>query len=226
MVGCPFLVGQWLVTRAIGNRWVFIVPASHRLAPDHGKVLYLVARAMKFAKGILSDKEQTGQPDRVEDKPATSSVREKAPREGREPAAAEPAMPKEGHLFETVDEKTGNARKYAKLLGAVVGGVIVVGVATAYLTLPGVGDKVRVPTALELAVRDHFLTKEKRTATDITFYQCDGYYAARVGVETRDDIPNPLLRLDTYTARAAPAGNGWEITAAPVTPSVPFAPCK
>jgi hypothetical protein len=108
----------------------------------------------------------------------------------------------------------------------VVAVVIAAGIAVFYLTLPGVGDAVRGSTELELAVRDHFLTEQKRTATDITFYQCDGYYDARVGVETRTDLPNPLFRIGTYSARAAERDGKWEITAAPVTPPAQYTPCQ
>jgi hypothetical protein len=104
--------------------------------------------------------------------------------------------------------------------------VIVVGLAVFYLTLPDVGDTVRAPAGSELAVRDHLLTTHKRTATDITFYQCDGYYSANAGVETRNDLPNPVFRIATYSARAVERNGQWEITAAPVTPPAQFVPCQ
>jgi hypothetical protein len=129
-------------------------------------------------------------------------------------------------LFDTLHQEKGSERNYLKLFGIVVFGVIVVGIAFFYLTLPGVGDAIRAPSGLELAVRDHFLTVQKRTATDITFYQCDGFYGARVNVETRSDLTNPLFMIDTYSARAVHQGDQWQITAAPVTPPARYNPCQ
>jgi hypothetical protein len=129
-------------------------------------------------------------------------------------------------LFQTLKEETPSERNYLKLLGIVAIIVLVAGVAISYLMLPGVGDAILAPKGLELAVRDHFLTKEKRTATDITFYQCEGFYGARVGVETRNDIPNPLYKIATYTARATANGDAWNITAQPVTSPEPDKPCQ
>jgi hypothetical protein len=180
---------------------------------------------MKFQKGLLNDAEQEEAAQRTV-QPMVPAVNQRArPLDDQARTEPPPLVVKE-HLFETVREETGSERNYVKLLGVVVVGVITVGIIIAYLTLPGVGDEVLAPKGLDLAVRDHFLTKEKRTATDITYYQCDGYYGARVGVETRTDIPNPLFRVDAYTARAAAKGGQWEITATPVTPPEAFVPCK
>ena len=129
-------------------------------------------------------------------------------------------------LFQTVKEETPSERKYLKLFGVVVAVVVAIGLATFYLTLPGVGDKVRAPNGLEDAVRDHFLMKQKRTATDITFYQCGDFYWARVGVETRSDIPNPLYHVESYSAHAVLRGDAWDISAAPITSPEMDAPCK
>ena len=130
------------------------------------------------------------------------------------------------HLFETLAEESNRERSYLKVFGVVVLAVIVLAAAVFYLTLPGKGDVVRAPAGLELAVRDHFLTAQKRTATDIIFYQCDGYYDARVGVETRNDLPNPLFQIGTYSARATEGDGRWEITAAPVDPPAAFVACR
>ncbi len=160
---------------------------------------------MKIEKGILSDNDK-----------------------GREPAvSSSPSGDVEkNRLFQTLNEETPSERNYLKLLGIVVGGVILVGVAVFYFTLPGIGDEIRVSREAELAVRDHFLTKEKRTATDIKFYQCDGFYGARVGVETRTDLPNPLYRIANYTARVARTGDAWNVTAQPVTSPDADKPCQ
>ena len=173
--------------------------------------------AMKFQKGLLTEPElKQPQP-----KPATTP-----PSPQSMPNAPSAFNPEGDHLFETLREESGSQRNYLKLFAIVVAGVLIVGAAASYLTLPDIGDAVRAPAGLEMAVRDHFLTSQKRTATDIVFYTCDGFYGARVGVETRNDIPNPIFRIDTYSARAVDRGGQWEITAAPITPPETFTPCK
>ena len=165
---------------------------------------------MKFQKGILEDT-----------KPATPAQ----PQNTSEPLA--PVVVEKDRLFQTVKEETGSERSYIKLLGIVVGLVIFIGGIVFYMTLPGVGDQVRGSTQMEMALREHFLTKEKRTTTDITFYQCDKYFWARVGVEVRTDIKtNPIYALDKYTARIEPSGNTFNITATPVTSPEIDTPCK
>ena len=165
---------------------------------------------MKFQKGILND-----------DKPV-------APAPQPEPAKpAAPVVVEKDRLFQTVKEETGSERSYLKVFGIIVVLVLVGGGIAFYLTLPGVGDQVRGSTAMEMAVREHFLTKEKRTATDITFYQCDKYFWARVGVEVRTDIKtNPVYALDKYTARIEPSGGNFNITATPVTSPEIDIPCR
>ncbi|MBK7393057.1 MAG: hypothetical protein IPI64_07090 [Chloracidobacterium sp.] len=166
---------------------------------------------MKFQKGILSD-----------NKPVAPASQ---PQSTQSPAAT--AVVEKDRLFQTVKEETGSERNYLKVLGIVVGLVVIVGGIVFYLTLPGVGDQVRGSTQMEMAVRDHFLTKEKRTATDITFYQCDKYFWARVGVEVRTDIKtNPIYALDKYAARIEPSGSAFNIIATPVTSPEIDVPCK
>ena len=166
---------------------------------------------MKFQKGILSDDKPTAQ----------------APQPQAAPQPATPVVVEKDRLFQTVKEETGSERNYLKVLGIVVGLVVIIGSVVFYLTLPKVGDQVRGSTEMEMAVRDHFLTKEKRTATEITFFQCDKYFWARVGVEVRPDIKtNPIYALDKYTARIEPAGNAFNITATPVTSPDIDVPCR
>ncbi|MEO7538483.1 MAG: hypothetical protein ABIV21_00505 [Pyrinomonadaceae bacterium] len=181
---------------------------------------------MKFQKGLLSDVERERQ--------KVGSASSLRPNESVQGTIQKRSIPNtnsaafndKDHLFETVREETGSEKNYLKALGMVVAGVIVMVLAVGYLGLPGIGDTVRAPAGLELALRDHFLIKEKRNATDIVFYQCDGYYSARVGVETRNDIPNPLLKVDTYSARAINHGDQWDITASPVALPAHFAACR
>ncbi len=117
-------------------------------------------------------------------------------------------------LFETQQEITGFNRHYLKLLLIVAVFVIVGGSFIYYVTLPGRGDKVLGPKGLEENVRTYFLDVQKRTATDVTFFYCDGYYTVKVDVEARYDIPgNPLAAIPTYWARAEPRdGANWDIS--------------
>jgi hypothetical protein len=166
---------------------------------------------MKILKGILSDEdERTRQTEQMS-----------------EPSVVAPlgGEVEKNRLFQTLKEEAPSERNYLKLLGIVAIIVLVAGVAISYLMMPGVGDEIRAPKGLEPAVRDHFLTKEKRTATDITFYQCDGFYGARVGVETRNDIPNPIYRIGTYNARVSKNDDGWNITAQPTAFPDAVKPC-
>jgi hypothetical protein len=182
---------------------------------------------MKFQKGLLSDLvPEANEPKNKEEQPSPAIRLENPTDKAHQAARTLPESAVNDHLFDTLREKSGSERNYLKLFGFVVAGVILAGIAVFYITLPGIGDAVRGSTELELAVRDHFLTVQKRTATDITFYQCDGYYGARVGVETRTDLPNPVFRIGTYSARAVDRGGQWEITAAPITPPAQFTPCQ
>lgn len=166
---------------------------------------------MKISKGILSDADE--KPQQTEQNPRPADT-------GQLGGDVE-----KNRLFQTLNEEAPSERNYLKLLGVVAVIVLVGGIAISYLMMPGVGDEIRVPREVELAVRDHFLTKEKRTATDITFYQCDGFYGARVGVETRTDLSNPIYKIATYSARATANGNVWNITAQPITSPDMGKPC-
>lgn len=117
-------------------------------------------------------------------------------------------------LFETQQEITGFNRHYLKLLLIVAVFVIVAGSIIYYITLPGLGDQVLGPKGLEENVRSYFLDAQKRTATDITFFYCGGYYSAKVDVEARYDIPgNPQASIPTFWAKAEPRdGGAWEIS--------------
>lgn len=165
---------------------------------------------MKIAKGTLSDAGE------VPPQTAAAKIR------SNEPAGGDV---EKNRLFETLNAEAPSERNYLKLLGLVAVVVIIGGLIVSYLMIPGVGDDVRVSREVELAVRNHFLEREKRTATDITFYQCDGFFWARVGVETRTDMPNPIYRIATYSARATASGNQWNVTAQPITSTEMDKPC-
>ncbi len=164
---------------------------------------------MKFAKGLLDDINEGDKPPVVEVEKAIVDV-------------------EKNRLFQTQQESVASSQNYLKLLAIVVVCIAIIGAVVFYLTLPRVGDRIRAPKELEDAVRSHFLDKEKRTATDITFYKCDKYYWAHTEVETRTDIPgNPLSRVSSYATKATPRDDGkWEITALPITSPDMDTPCR
>lgn len=131
-------------------------------------------------------------------------------------------------LFETHKKATRSLGSYVKLILIVAACVAVVAAVVGYVTLPGVGDKVLAPKGLEEKIRMHFLENEKRDSTDLTFYQCDGSYWVRVGVETRPDIPGmPNNMVAKYRAKAVQTSNGnWTIEATPILSEAEDVPCK
>ena len=171
---------------------------------------------MKFAKGILTD-----------EKPEAVNAVDGVP-EPPQPLAPKLAVVEveKNRLFETVKEETRNDRRYLKVFGVIVIVVLAIGAGVYYFMAPGIGDQIKTPKGLEEVVREHFLTKEKRTATDITFYQCGEFLWARVGVETRNDIQNPLFRIATYSSRAISNGGQWNISAVPITSPEMDIPCR
>jgi hypothetical protein len=170
---------------------------------------------MKFQKGILSDAEK--------DQIKTAIANQPKP----EPKPVVLGDVEKNRLFETQEEFSGSSSHYLKVLGVVAILVLVVGGIVFYMMQPGTGEQVRAPRGAEDAVRDHFLTVQKRSATDIVFYKCEGFYWARVGVETRNDIANPIMKIDKYSARATQAGEElWNVTAQPLTSPELDIPCK
>ena len=130
-------------------------------------------------------------------------------------------------LFETVHKTEDSSRNYFKILGIVGLCVLVIGAVVYYLTLPGVGSRIIGPKGLEDEMRGHFRDKQKRTATDITFFNCEGFLWARVDVEVRPDIPgNPLYAVSRYRAKAVPRDAVWDITASPITSPEMDTPCS
>ena len=131
-------------------------------------------------------------------------------------------------LFETQQRNVRSWHHYFKLLLIVSVFVILVGALIFYFTLPGVGDAVKAPDALEDAVRVHFLDKEKRTMTGASTYYCDKYYWIKVDVEKRPDIVGkPNNTVSKYIAKAEPQPDGtWAVTATPVTGDDWGTPCS
>jgi hypothetical protein len=142
-----------------------------------------------------------------------------------EPVADDPV--EKNRLFETLQENTESSRNYLKLISIVIVGVIILGAVVYYLMMPGIGDQVRAPQGLEDAVRSYMQEKQKRTATDITFFKCEGYYWARVDVEERPDIKtDPVYKYSRYRAKAVEGGGTWDISASPVTDDSLDVPCS
>lgn len=131
-------------------------------------------------------------------------------------------------LFETHQKSTRSFGQYLKILLIVAAGVVLVGTIVFYMNLPGAGDKVKAPAGLEDRIRDHLLVKEKRNATDITFYYCGTFYGAAAEVQTRPDIPgSPINQISRYKIAATPSGpDDWSITATPVIGADEVIPCK
>lgn len=183
---------------------------------------YIFFKDMKFQKGLLSDK--VNEPTNpTPDVPVESRI----PRESAIPSTrVEPVEIEKDRLFETVKETSSSGRRYVIAIGIVSILVTIAAIVGGFIMRPGIGDRITAPRGLEVALRDHFLTKQKRESTDIAFYQCESFYWARVGVETRNDLPNPIFKIGTYTARATPDGESWIIEASPITSPEMDVPCK
>lgn len=184
---------------------------------------------MKFQKGLLNDSEDISRKSEVSiklsevDRTALRPVVE-PPADTQQPFA--PVVVEKNRLFETVEETKSSSKKYLAVLGVVVVLVIAAGIGGSYYMAPGIGDKILAPKGLEVALRENFLTKLKRDSTDISYYKCDRYVWARVGVETRNDLPNPVFKIGTYAAKATPNGDAWEMAAVPITSPDLDVPCK
>ncbi|HTH51553.1 MAG TPA: hypothetical protein VL501_06455 [Pyrinomonadaceae bacterium] len=169
---------------------------------------------MKIQKGILTEKPDDAPKPKVE---------QPAPK----PSQATPIEVEKNRLFETLEKEESSNRNYAKLFILAIVVVLIAGGVIFYMTLPNPGDTVRAPKGLEQAVRDHLQEKQKRQATDITFFYCgpDSYWA-RAGVETRKDVPNPVFRIGSYAVTAKGSEPNWEITSKPVNAPGDDAVCK
>ncbi|HEX3102705.1 MAG TPA: hypothetical protein VHQ01_12965 [Pyrinomonadaceae bacterium] len=183
---------------------------------------------MKFSKGLLDEL--------IEESKAPNAKVEQPVAPAPAPFAA-PSQPLENqrpvtlgkeHLFETQQKTVESSRNYLKFFGVAVVFIAIAVAAVIYLTLPGIGDHIRVSREMEDAVRNHFLEKEKRTAGDITFYKCDKYTWAHTDVEARTDIPgNPLAKVKSYATRIVDRSDGaYDITTTPITSPDLDTPCR
>ncbi len=183
---------------------------------------------MKFQKGLLSDTDDKASGEvsvKLSEQERTKLKPVNEPPRAVQPPTNSVEVEKD-RLFETVEKTKSSSRKYLVLLGIVSVVVVAAGIAGSYYMTPGIGDKILTPKGLELVLRDHMLTKQKRDSTDISYYACEGFVWARVGVETRTDLPNPVFRIGTYAAKATPNGENWEITAVPISSPEMDVPCR
>lgn len=184
---------------------------------------------MKFQKGLLSDSEDKARKSEVSIKLSEAdrtALRPVAEPVSDKPQAAAPIVVDKNRLFETVEETKSSSKRYLAVLGVVVVLVIAAGIGGSYYMAPGIGDKILAPKGLEVAIRENFLTKQKRDSTDISYYKCEGFIWARVGVETRNDLPNPVFKIATYAAKAIPDGDAWNVSAVPISSPELDVPCK
>lgn len=121
-------------------------------------------------------------------------------------------------LFETQKRSTRSVKDYAKTFLPVVILVIVAIAAALYFIQPGVGDRVKPPLDLEYKVYDYMLTKEKRSVSEIGFYNCDGYHWVKILAEPKPYPPSNLLdTVNQYRLSARQTGdNSYEITTLPL----------
>lgn len=179
---------------------------------------------MKFQKGILSEEEARAAGVKIDAGTELKPVTQAQPKPAARPV---PVYVEKDRLFETTEKVSSSSRHYLVLLGIVAVIVIVGGAIVFYYVQPGVGDVVRAPRGGEDAVREYFLGTVKRTATDVTFYKCDGFYWARVGVETRTDLPNPLMKVGTFKAKLTGQEGAWQVSDATAVQSQDQdVPCK
>ena len=131
-------------------------------------------------------------------------------------------------LFETQEKSVKSVHAYAKILLPIALLVIVGLAAVMYFFSPGIGDPVRPPQELSDAVYDYMLTHEKRTASEMTFYKCDGYYSVKIVAEPRSYPPSNLLdAVNQYrlTVREDEGGSR-RIATLPLPTNEDDAPCK
>jgi hypothetical protein len=92
-------------------------------------------------------------------------------------------------LFETLDKESEGGKSYWKFLVPILV-VVIAGIAVAvYFGGRRIGDSVRPDDDLYYAVYDNFLTQQKRTPTELSFYYCGDYYSADAMVEKKNVAP-------------------------------------
>lgn len=131
-------------------------------------------------------------------------------------------------LFETERNRSSSASGYARKFLPVALIVIVAIAASVYLLMPGVGDEIQGTHEMRRAVIDHLKSKEKRDATEITFYKCDGYFWAKVLAEPKP-YPTSLLEDDVNQFRIKVTQTGkdsYQSETLPLPAKADDVPCK
>jgi hypothetical protein len=130
-------------------------------------------------------------------------------------------------LFETLDKEDEGGKNYWKFLVPILV-VVIAGIAVVvYFGSRRVGDSVRPDDDLYYAVNDNFLTQQKRTPTDLSFYYCGDYYSVDAMVEKKDVPPTkPEDTLTEFKATARKGDGGWQVNASAIGPKDKFIACK
>ena len=130
-------------------------------------------------------------------------------------------------LFDTIKGEDASSYGYLKHLLPVVLIVGLIGVAVIYFYLPGVGDEVKAPTGLDVALNEYFLKNEKRPVTEASYFYCKDFYWVRVVLERRADVTARHLDAGHRRAIAVENGNGpWAITSTPAAEGQVDTPCS
>ena len=131
-------------------------------------------------------------------------------------------------LFETQEKNVRSIHDYAKFLLPIALVVIIGIVAVVYFLSPGIGDTVRPSNELYNAAYDYMLTNEKRTANEMTFYKCDGYYWVKILAEPRPYPPSNLEdAVNQYRLSVRENEDGSrQIVTLPLPPKEDDIPCK
>lgn len=131
-------------------------------------------------------------------------------------------------LFETQEKNVRSIHDYAKMFLPIAVVVIVVLAAVMYLMSPSIGDAVRPSRELNDVVYDYMLTTEKRTANEMTFYKCDGYYWVKILTEPRAYPPSNLEdEVNQYRLTVRENADGSrQIVTLPLPAKADDVPCK
>jgi len=130
-------------------------------------------------------------------------------------------------LFETLDKEDEGGKNYWKFLVPIVA-VVIAGIAlVVYFGSRRVGDSVRPDDDLYYAVYDNFLTQQKRTPTDLSFYYCGDYYSVDATMEKKDVAPTkPEDTLTKFKATARKTNGAWQVRVAGIAPKDKFTACE
>jgi hypothetical protein len=131
-------------------------------------------------------------------------------------------------LFETERNRSGSVNSYARKFLPVTLIVIAAIAAAVYFLMPGTGDEIQGSHEMRRSVYDYMLTKEKRTANEITFYKCEGYYWAKVLAEPKPYPPSLVLDdVNQYRLKVVQTGKEtYRLETLPLPAKGDDIPCK